>query len=50
MKKAMLAMFALGSAVAAVAQIPSDPAARKRMQEIGFAEYYVKEFEGEVAR
>ena len=39
MKKAMLAMLALGSAVAAVAQIPSDPAARKRMQEIGFAEY-----------
>ena len=50
MKKVLLAICALGAAVAAVAQIPSDPAARKRMQEIGFAEYYVKEFENEVAR
>ena len=50
MKKVLLAICALGAAVTAVAQIPSDPAARKRMQEIGFAEYYVKEFENEVAR
>jgi hypothetical protein len=50
MKHIILATVALGAFVAVFADIPRDAAARRRVQEIDFAEYYLKEFEAEVAR
>ena len=48
MTKSLFFVLAALSALAVRAEIPRDPAARQRQQKIGYATYYVKEFEREV--
>lgn len=48
MTRMCFTVIAVAVALAVQAEIPCDPSARQRQQKIGFADYYLKEFEREV--